>query len=68
MKKLKKYILILVVPAMVLFISCEQKVYTGDTVQPSVANGKIILKTDPAGATVYLNGKNMGAKTPDSFQ
>ncbi|MEW5842440.1 MAG: two-component regulator propeller domain-containing protein [Bacteroidota bacterium] len=67
MKKLKKYILILIIPVIVFFISCEQKVYTGDAVQPSVTNGKIILKTDPAGATVYLNGKNMGVKTPDSL-
>ncbi|MCL6100787.1 MAG: PEGA domain-containing protein, partial [Bacteroidetes bacterium] len=67
MKKLKKYILILVIPVIMFFISCEQKVYTGDTVQPSAANGKIILKTVPEGATVYLNDKNMGVKTPDSL-
>lgn len=67
MKKLRKYFCVLIIPVALLLFSCGQKVYTGDAVQSSGTNGKIVLRTDPAGALVYLNGKNMGVKTPDSL-
>lgn len=67
MKKLKKYFHLLTLPALMLLLSCEQKVYTGETIQPAESNGKIVLRTDLPGAEIYLNGKNMGIKTPDSL-
>ena len=45
-------------------ISCEQAVYTGPPEEPKPENGKIMVNSNPSGALIYLDGKNMGSKTP----
>ncbi|MCL6100788.1 MAG: PEGA domain-containing protein, partial [Bacteroidetes bacterium] len=47
-----------------VLISCEQAVYTGPPEEPKPENGKIMVDSNPSGALIYLDGKNMGSKTP----
>ncbi len=51
----------------VFFTSCKREVYTGAVESQSIQNGKVVIRTLPEGADIYLNGKNMGVKTPDSL-
>lgn len=67
MKKITKYLWLALIPFCLSSISCEQKVYSDDTVETTLSYGKLILSTVPSGAEVYLNGRNMGIKTPDSL-
>ncbi|MEW5842441.1 MAG: PEGA domain-containing protein [Bacteroidota bacterium] len=45
-------------------ISCEQAVYTGPPEESKPENGKIMVNSNPSGALIYLDGRNMGSKTP----
>lgn len=47
-----------------LIISCEQAVYTGPPDEPKPQNGKVFVDSNPRGALIYLDGWNMGLKTP----
>ncbi len=50
-----------------LFNSCEREVYSTQPAVATIKNSKIILKTNPLGAAIYLDGKNMGLHSPDSL-
>jgi hypothetical protein len=47
--------------------SCKKEVFTGTTEIEKNGTSKIYVNSNPNGATIYLNGKNMGLKTPDSL-
>ncbi len=60
-----KYIIILILLSLI-FTSCDKKI-SKSPVEPPAQVGKIIVKSEPTGFTVYLDGKNTGRKTPDSL-
>lgn len=48
-------------------LSCQKEVYTTEPNETKLTNSKIIVSSYPEGAKIYLDGKNMGCKTPDSL-
>lgn len=52
---------------LLFFISCEKTVYQGLIEPEEIQNGKIFIESDPSGATIFLNNKNMGIQTPDTL-
>lgn len=66
---MKKYLIIIgIFLTFISFYSCEQDVYTGITeVEEHYENGKLIIKSNPSGATIFIDNKNMGIITPDSL-
>lgn len=65
MKAVKLYKCIFFI-SLVLF-SCEKPVYQGIIEPEEIQNGKIFIESDPSGATIFLNNKNMGIQTPDTL-
>lgn len=61
-------IISLLILTAVLVNSCEKDVFTGPPDEPPPQNGKIFVSSKPAGATIYVDGKNMGLTTPDSIE
>lgn len=58
----------LIIIAVLCVTSCEKEVFTGVTeTEEHTENGKLFINSIPSGAAIYLNGKNMGIKTPDSL-
>lgn len=66
---MKKYIITLgILITLIALTSCEKDVYTGVTeVEEHNENGKLIIKSNPTGALIFIDDKNMGIKTPDSL-
>ena len=55
--------------AILLFLlgSCVKDVNVSEPETSQPKNSKLIITSKPSGALIYLNGKNMGIKTPDSL-
>ncbi|MBI2417471.1 MAG: PEGA domain-containing protein [Ignavibacteriales bacterium] len=51
---------------LLLFSSCEQAVTYPDETNTGVYR-TLTIDSKPSGATIFINGKNMGQKTPDSL-
>jgi hypothetical protein len=51
-----------------LIISCDKEVFTGPPEEPPVQNAQIAIQSNPAGAKIWLNGKNLGITTPDTIK
>lgn len=58
----------LLISSTLLILSCEQTVYTGPPDEPAPQNRRVFVQSKPAGATIYLNGKNLGIQTPDTIK
>lgn len=66
--KMKKiFLLVISIFSLIYFNSCDKEVYTGVTEVEYFENGKIFLRSNPTGARIFLNDKNMGLVTPDSL-
>lgn len=50
-----------------VIISCKQEIISEPPEEPSIKNSKLVVNSTPTGAQIYLDGKNMGIKTPDSL-
>lgn len=48
-------------------LSCQKEVFTTEPTEAKPRNSKIIVNSYPVGAKIYLDGKNIGGKTPDSL-
>ncbi|MBX3007881.1 MAG: PEGA domain-containing protein [Melioribacteraceae bacterium] len=48
-------------------ISCEKEVYTGVEPEVKIDKSVIVIESQPPDFQIYLNGRNMGVKTPDSL-
>lgn len=53
--------------AALLVSSCDKEVTTTESDLP-IYLGKIIVQSDPPGASIYINGDNTGKFTPDSIR
>lgn len=58
---MKKLILLLIIPFVVLITSCDD-----DTVTP-IPTGNIYLTSSPAGAEIWIDGSNTFSTTPDTI-
>ena len=50
-----------------LIYACKEQVISEPPDEAAIKNSKIIVSSKPEDAQIYLNGKNMGIKTPDSL-
>ncbi len=50
-----------------LIYSCKQEIISEPPDEPSIKNSKLIVSSKSEGAQIYLDGKNMGVRTPDSL-
>ncbi|MBI1939838.1 MAG: PEGA domain-containing protein [Ignavibacteriales bacterium] len=48
-------------------LSCQKEVFTTEPNETKPTNSKIIASSYPEGAKIYLDGKYVGCKTPDSL-
>jgi ligand-binding sensor domain-containing protein len=48
-------------------ISCEKEVYTGVEPEVKIDKSVIVIESQPTDFQIFLNGRNMGVKTPDSL-
>ncbi|MCK9279948.1 MAG: PEGA domain-containing protein [Melioribacteraceae bacterium] len=63
--------LFIILGLIILLISCKDKeVFTGiNEVEENMDSlGKLIITSDPPNARIFLNNKNMGVSTPDTFK
>lgn len=59
--------LIFLISILMLFTtSCERELST-NPVEPEPQKGKIVFDSNPQGFTIFINGRNSGAITPDSL-
>lgn len=47
--------------------SCEKEVFTGAPDSVTSKYSQVYVRSNPSGALIYLNSKNMGKRTPDSL-
>jgi hypothetical protein len=52
----------------ILPASCQKEVYNTYPTESTQTNGKIFIQSKPSNATIYLNSKNMGLRTPDTLK
>jgi ligand-binding sensor domain-containing protein len=52
----------------ILVLSCDKEVFTGPPDDPIPQNGRVAIESNPTGAKIYLNGRNMGITTPDTLK
>jgi hypothetical protein len=58
---------LIVIFCAIFFSSCDKDVSVTPP-EPTPPNGKLFVNSDPAGAYIYLNGKNTGDLTPDTIE
>jgi hypothetical protein len=63
---MKRILLILTVFTLILFSGCEKELSTSPEEVLLRKNG-LIVESNPAGAKIYINGKNTGQVTPDTL-
>ncbi|OGU54820.1 MAG: hypothetical protein A2V66_06965 [Ignavibacteria bacterium RBG_13_36_8] len=66
MRNLRFLLLGLILSSITLMISCDKQVSVSEPLYPA-HDTKIIIETEPQGATIFLNGDNTGKVTPDSI-
>ncbi len=65
--KIRKEFFLIGFLSVAFITSCKREVYTGTVEPQNNQTAKIVVHTQPEGAYIFLNGKNMGIKTPDSL-
>lgn len=52
--------------SIIILLGCDREVSISSP-KPNPSKGELVINSDPAGATIFLNGKNTGKITPDKL-